>query len=96
MGQDQTSQPDGRQQLELDVRLPRVVVDRLDGAGRRPAGVVHDPIDPPPARHGGLDEGFEVGRPGDVGPHGQDVGTTEHQLVLGHPPPFLVAPTHGD
>ena len=50
----QPGEPHGRHQLELEVGLPGAVVDRLDGAARGAPRVVDDPVDTPPARHGGL------------------------------------------
>src|SRR6267378_2863606 len=56
----QAAEPDGGHQLELDVRLPRAVIDVHERGRRRGAGVVEENVDAAEALGGRLHHGLHI------------------------------------
>lgn len=58
-----------REELDVEVGLPRLVGEGLEVARRSAAGVVDQDVEPPEARDGGLDQALDVVHPRDVRHH---------------------------
>ena len=95
--QRQAGQPHRGHQLELEVGLPRVVVDRLERTGRGAPGVVHDPVDAAPPRHDRVDEAPRGPRAGSRRPAGASTSPPPPpRLPPRRPQSLLVAAADGD
>ena len=70
-------EPDRGEELEVEVRLPDLVGDSLEGEGLRLAGVVHQDVDLADRLHHLRVGALQVGGRGDVAGHGADLARAD-------------------
>ena len=74
VGDHEAAEADRGHELQVDVGLPRGVVDLLEARGRGGAGVVDEDVHAAPARDGRGDERLDLVRPRHVARHREQVG----------------------